>query len=57
MKRIAAENPDVLWAKLNGSDPALVPIFQAMGIKKVGGPIYEIFLAGLLMLPGMAHLA
>jgi len=37
MKRIASDNPDVLWAKLNGTDATLVPIFQAMGIKKVGG--------------------
>ena len=35
MKRIACDNPDVLWAKLNGTDEALVPIFEAMGIKKV----------------------
>lgn len=37
MKRIAQDNPDVLWAKLNGTDPTLVPIFEAMGIKKVSG--------------------
>lgn len=35
MKRIAADNPDVVWAKLNGSDPEMVALFQAMGIRKV----------------------
>lgn len=35
MKRIAADNPDVLWVKLNGSDPNLAPLFEAMDIKKV----------------------
>uniref|UniRef100_A0A7S3QV21 Thioredoxin domain-containing protein n=1 Tax=Dunaliella tertiolecta TaxID=3047 RepID=A0A7S3QV21_DUNTE len=47
MKRIASDNPDVLWAKLNGTDATLVPIFQAMGIKKV--PYFHMVFDGQLV--------
>lgn len=46
IKQIAMDNPDVLWCKLNGSDPSLTGIFEAMEIKKV--PYFHMVLDGEL---------
>ena len=39
MKRIATDNPDVLFVKVNGSQPAIVPVFEQMGIQAV--PLFQ----------------
>lgn len=40
MRKIAADNPDVCWVKLNGSDPALVELFTSLGVTRVGHVMY-----------------
>jgi hypothetical protein len=38
LTQIAAQNPDVSWVKLNGTSTSLVPLFQALDIRKVSKP-------------------
>lgn len=35
IKQLAAANPHILFAKLNGSNPQLVDMFHALGVTKV----------------------
>ncbi|GFH08439.1 thioredoxin domain-containing protein [Haematococcus lacustris] len=35
IRAAARDNPDVLWVKLNGSDPEMVDLFKALDIRKV----------------------
>eukprot|EP00798_Chlamydomonas_sp_ICE-L_P018060 gene18060-24484_t len=41
LKQIAKENPDVLFAKLNGQDEKLSPYFETVGVKKV--PFFRLY--------------
>lgn len=47
LKQIAQNNPDVLWVKLNGSDPGMVSLFSELGITKV--PLFHFVLDGQLV--------
>ncbi len=42
-----AEHSDVLWAKLNGSDPDTVTLFQSLGVSKV--PLFHVVQDGQLV--------
>lgn len=47
MRKIAADNSDVIWVKLNGSDPAMVGLFASLGVTKV--PLFHMVLDGQLV--------
>lgn len=44
LKKIAGDNPDVVFAKMNGSDEALRPLFEELQITKV--PFFHFYRDG-----------
>ncbi|PNH06124.1 Thioredoxin-like 2-1, chloroplastic [Tetrabaena socialis] len=47
LKKIAAENPEILFLKLNGSSEGLKPLFEMFGITKV--PYFHVVLDGRVL--------